>query len=214
VRQRGVEIAQRVRALCALEEVLGEVHAQRAVQRRRLDYNDAVLRLQGRSDRGVVRLPQRLEQGAVERLLDLVMVEHEAPPGGADEAVALLDPSEALHRRHRREPGGPRDEERVKLEPTARRHVEQVALVVVEVGDPRVHKIQHRRRDLEVADDAGRHPSAVVLTRDELPLAEAADDLEDEERVAFRCPSAMCIFEPADPFPRSFEPRPRPRATT
>ena len=50
--------------------------------------------------------------------------------------------------------------------------------------EPRLDEVHHRRRDLDVLDHLRADPRAVRLLGDELPLAQAADDLEGEERVA------------------------------
>ena len=42
---------------------------------------------------------------------------------------------------------------------------------------------EDRRRDPDVVDHLRRRPAPVAAPRDELPLAQAADDLEHEERV-------------------------------
>ena len=62
VRQRRVEVAQRSRALRALEEVLGEVHAQRAVEVLRLLRRRAGPRLDRVGDRRVVLRAQRISE--------------------------------------------------------------------------------------------------------------------------------------------------------
>ncbi len=47
-------------------------------------------------------------------------------------------------------------------------------------------QFEDRRRDRDLGDDARGRPRPVGLPRQELPLAQAAEDLEDEERVPVR----------------------------
>ena len=98
----------------------------------------------------------------------------------------------------------------------ARRHVEQRPLLLGQIRDPGVDEVQHRGRDLDVLDHLRRDPGAVRPLRDELPLAQPPDDLEDEEGVAVGLhgdlagraprPAARTGRRPAGASTRSFGP--------
>ncbi len=60
--ERRIEVAKRLLALRPLQEVLAEVHAERAVEVLRVLVRRPCARLQGLGDGGVVLLPQLLVQ--------------------------------------------------------------------------------------------------------------------------------------------------------
>ena len=74
----------------------------------------------------------------------------------------------------------------IELVSAAGGDLQEVALLVVQVHDARLDQVTHRVGDLDVLDHLGLGPGPVGLLRDELALAQAADDLEGEEGVAVR----------------------------
>jgi hypothetical protein len=178
VLERSVQVAQRPLAATALQEVLAELDGRGAVGRL------AGAPLQRLADRGVVPLTQEAGLRLVERLLHLVVVEDIAHARGAHDPMRILQASQPPEQRDVRQAEHVAHEQRIELEPATGRHVEQLALLLVELRHPRLDQLAHRRRDLDPPDHLGAHPGAVVALGDPFVLAQAADDLEDEEGVA------------------------------
>jgi len=92
VGQRGVEISKRLLALRPLEELIAELHANRAIEVLRILVGRALARLQRPADLGVILARKRDRQRAVERLLHLVVIEDVVTTGRSTrEVIDILE---------------------------------------------------------------------------------------------------------------------------
>lgn len=80
--------------------------------------------------------------------------------------------------------GGPTQDARLELGPDDGRHGQHVVGLVGEPGEPAAHDVPDAFGDTEVLDGRGRHPAAAVLFH-RPGFGQVAEDLTDEERVAF-----------------------------
>ena len=86
----------------AVEQVFADAERNVPIKVRRIDCV-SVHALESTGERHVVLLAQHLRQCLLERLLHLMVVEYEAPPGRAHEAMSFLDVGECLQGRDARE---------------------------------------------------------------------------------------------------------------